>query len=121
MQKSNVEGTRNLLEACLRKDVQRFVYLSSATTFGKIKNGDEINVESQNAITGETRSVKGKAHLIQGIHPGTISMSHHYGFWVHPYAKDGGPTPNTIFFTGEGYTTCTADQSFQVAVKVTKA
>jgi hypothetical protein len=47
-------------------------------------------------------------------------MAHHFGMWVHPVMKDAGPTPNSLFFTGEGYVTNTADQTFHVNVKVTK-
>lgn len=96
--------------------------INSKTAKAKgIKDGDAVRVTSQNALTGETRSVETIAQIIEGIHPGTVSMSHHYGFWVHPYAKDGGPTPNALFFTAEGYSTNTADQSYHVAVKVEKA
>jgi anaerobic selenocysteine-containing dehydrogenase len=86
-----------------------------------IKDDDWVEVESHNAVTGETRMVRAKAKLLEGIRPDTVSMSHHYGFWVHPWAKDKGPTPNSLFFTGEGYTVNTADQTYQVRVKVTKA
>lgn len=86
-----------------------------------IKDGDEVWAESHNAVTGETRRIKVKVQCIEGIKPDTVAMPHHYGFWVHPLAKDGGPTPNTLFYTGEGYVTNTADQSFHVKVKVNKA
>jgi anaerobic selenocysteine-containing dehydrogenase len=86
-----------------------------------ISDGDEVIVEAHNAVTGETRSVRIKAKLLESIMPGTAALSHHYGFWVHPVAKERGPTPNTIFFSGEGYVTNTADQAFHVRVKVTKA
>ncbi len=86
-----------------------------------IRDDDWVWVESHNAITGETRKVKAKAKLVASIRPDTVSMSHHYGFWVHPSAKEKGPTPNSLFFTGAGYVTNTADQSFHVKVKVTRA
>ncbi|NIN51949.1 MAG: molybdopterin-dependent oxidoreductase [Nitrososphaeria archaeon] len=85
-----------------------------------IEDGDEVWVESHNAILNETRKIKVKAQYIEGIRPDTVSLAHHYGFWVHPWANEGGPTPNTIFFTGEGYVSNTADQSFHVKVKVHK-
>ena len=85
-----------------------------------IRENDWVSVESHNAVTGETRRVKTKAKLVEGIRPDTVSMSHHYGFWVHPSAKEKGPTPNSLFFSGEGYVTNTADQSFHVKVRVTK-
>ncbi len=86
-----------------------------------INDGDWVWVESHNAVTGETRRVQAKAQLMEGIRPDTVSMSHHYGFWVHPTAKEKGPTPNSLFFTGEGYVCNTADQAYQVKVKVIKA
>lgn len=92
----------------------------TANTKG-IKDGDEVWVESHNALTGETRKVKVKARYRQGIRPDTVAMSHHYGMWTHPWTKGQGPTPNVLFFTGEGYVSNTADQSFHVKVRVYKA
>jgi anaerobic selenocysteine-containing dehydrogenase len=85
-----------------------------------IKDGDEVWVESHNAVTGEVRKVKAKARLVEGIRPDTVAMSHHYGMWTHPWSKDQGPSPNILFFTGEGYVANTADQTFQVKVRVYK-
>ena len=42
------------------------------------------------------------------------------GQGTHPQNKGQGPSANEIYFTGEGYMTNTADQSFHVKVKVTK-
>ncbi|MFQ5761483.1 MAG: molybdopterin dinucleotide binding domain-containing protein, partial [Candidatus Bathyarchaeia archaeon] len=83
-----------------------------------IGDGDVVLVESHNAVTGETRSVKVKAQYVEGVRPDTVSLSHHYGLWVHPWSRTGGPTPNTLFYSGEGYVSNTADQSFHVKVKV---
>ncbi|MCL1595092.1 MAG: molybdopterin oxidoreductase, partial [Actinomycetia bacterium] len=85
-----------------------------------IEEGDTVTVESQNAITGETRSLTTKATLIDSIRPDTVAMPHHFGMWTHPQNKGQGPSANEIYFTGEGYMTNTADQSFHVKVKVTK-
>ncbi|MEE8470833.1 MAG: molybdopterin-dependent oxidoreductase [Dehalococcoidia bacterium] len=85
-----------------------------------INDDDEILVESHNAITGETRRVKAKACYTEAIRPDTVAMSHHYGMWTHPWSKGHGATPNELFFTGEGYVTNTADQSFHVKVSVVK-
>ena len=85
-----------------------------------INDGDEVWVESHNALTGETRKLKVKARYVEGVRPDTVAMSHHYGLWVHPWAKGQGPTPNSLFFSGEGYVTNTQDQSFQVKVRVYK-
>ena len=86
-----------------------------------IQDGDEAWVESHNTVTDETRRVRARVQLIEGIRPDTVALSHHYGGWVHPWVKDGGPTPNTLFFTGKGYVTNTMDQSFHVKVKVERA
>jgi anaerobic selenocysteine-containing dehydrogenase len=100
---------------------QRVEMNTKAAEVRGIRDDDWVWVESHNAVTGETRRVQAKAKLIEGIQPKAVAMSHHYGFWVHPETKQVGPTPNTLFFSGAGYVTNTADQSFQVKVKVTKA
>lgn len=86
-----------------------------------IKDGDEVWVESHNAVTGETRKIKVHVHYTESMRPDTVGMPHHYGMWTHPWAKGQGPTANILFFTGEGYVANTADQSFQVKVRVYKA
>jgi anaerobic selenocysteine-containing dehydrogenase len=100
---------------------QRVIMNTKTAQARGIEDDDWVEVESHNAVTDDTRMVRAKAKLMEGIRPDTVSMSHHYGFWVHTWAKDKGPTPNSLFFTGEGYTVNTADQTFQVRVKVTKA
>ena len=85
-----------------------------------IQEDDLVLVRSHNAVTNDTREVTAKAKLTESIRPDTVAMSHHYGFWVHPTAKDKGPTPNDLFYSGAGYVVNTADQSFQVKVNVTK-
>ena len=86
-----------------------------------IEDGDDVWVESHNAVTGETRKLKTKARTTAAIRPDTVGMAHHFGLWTHPWSKDQGPTPNEILYTGEGYVTNTADQSFHVKVRVYKA
>jgi anaerobic selenocysteine-containing dehydrogenase len=86
-----------------------------------VGDGDTVWVESHNAITGETRRLKVAASYTEAIRPDTVGMPHHYGLWTHPWAKGQGPTPNELFYTGEGYVANTADQSFQVKVQVSKA
>jgi anaerobic selenocysteine-containing dehydrogenase len=86
-----------------------------------IEDGDEVWVESHNAITGETRRVKTVASYRESIRPDTVGMPHHYGLWTHPWSKGQGPSPNELYFTGEGYVANTADQSFHVKVRVYKA
>ncbi len=101
---------------------QRLVMNSAAAKARGIRDGDEVWVESHNAVTGETRKVKAGVELTEGIRPDVVGMPHHYGEVArHPWAKGQGPTPNTLFFTGEGYVANTADQSFHVRVRVYKA
>lgn len=86
-----------------------------------INDGDEVWVESHNAVTGETRRVRAKVSDRESIRPDTVAMPHHFGEIArHPWAEGQGPTPNTLFFTGEGYVANTADQSFHVKVKVSR-
>jgi anaerobic selenocysteine-containing dehydrogenase len=95
--------------------------INPATAQAKgIRDGEEVWVESHNAVTGETRRVRVKVAYREGIRPDTVGMPHHYGLWTHPWAKGQGPTPNVLFFTGEGYVANTADQSFHVKVRVYK-
>jgi anaerobic selenocysteine-containing dehydrogenase len=87
-----------------------------------IQNGDMVWVESHNAITGETRRVQVKVELTEAIRPDVVGMPHHYGEVArHPWASGQGPSPNTLFFAGEGYVANTADNSFHVRVRVYRA
>ncbi len=86
-----------------------------------IENGDEVWVESHNAVTGETRRVRVRAEVTAGIRPDTVGMPHHFGNWTHPWGQNRGPSPNEILFSGEGYVANTADQSYHVKVRVYKA
>jgi len=83
-----------------------------------IDEGDEVWVESQHALTGETRRIKSWAALTSSIRPDVIGMPHHFGQWTNPDAESQGPSPNEIFYTGEGYSVQTADQTFHVKVRV---
>lgn len=85
-----------------------------------INDGDLVWVESHNAVTGETRKLQVKAQYLESLRPDVADLSHHYGFTVHKVAKNSGPTANTLFFSGEGYVSNTADQSFQVKVRMYK-
>lgn len=100
---------------------QRLAINPQAAKARGVGDGDEVWVESHNAVTGETRRLTVKARYTEAIRPDTVGMPHHYGLWTHPWAKGQGPTPNEIFYTGEGYVTNTADQSFHVKVRVFKA
>jgi anaerobic selenocysteine-containing dehydrogenase len=86
-----------------------------------IRDGDEVYVESHNAITGETRYVKTRARYYNSIRPDTVSLSHHYGLKAHGNSGEQGPTPNSLFFSSEGYVQCTQDCTFHVKVRVFKA
>jgi anaerobic selenocysteine-containing dehydrogenase len=99
---------------------QRLAINPQAAKARGVGDGDEVWVESHNAVTGETRRLTVKARYTEAIRPDTVGMPHHYGLWTHPWAKGQGPTPNEIFYTGEGYVTNTADQSFHVKVRVFK-
>jgi anaerobic selenocysteine-containing dehydrogenase len=85
-----------------------------------IEDGDTVTVESHNAVTQETRKLVTQAAYKDGIRPDTVGIPHHFGLWTHPQNEGQGPSPNEIYFVGEGYMTNTADQSFHVKVKVTK-
>jgi anaerobic selenocysteine-containing dehydrogenase len=102
---------------------KQFAEINPITAQAKgIADGDEIEVESHNALSGETRKVKVIARYREGIRPDSIAMPHHYGEYVkHPWVKGQGPSPNVLFFTGEGYVAQTADQTYLVKVKATKA
>jgi anaerobic selenocysteine-containing dehydrogenase len=87
-----------------------------------IKDGDEVWVESHNALTRETRRVRVTARYRESIRPDVVGMPHHYGEVArHPWTRGQGPTPNALFFTGEGYVANTQDQAFHVKVRVFRA
>jgi anaerobic selenocysteine-containing dehydrogenase len=92
---------------------------SAARRLG-LDDGDDVTVESHNALTGETRSLTTVLALTEGIRPDVVGMPHHFGMWTHPVSKDLGPSPNELFFSEEGYMGQTADASFHVKVRVSK-
>lgn len=83
-----------------------------------LADGGEVWVESNNAVTGETRRIRTVVAYTEAIRPDTVAMPHHFGLWTHPTSQGRGPSPNEIFYTGEGYQAQTADQSFHVKVRV---
>jgi anaerobic selenocysteine-containing dehydrogenase len=85
-----------------------------------IAEGDEVVVESHNALTGETRQLRTVVAPTSGLRPDVVGMPHHFGGWSPKNNQGLGPSPNEIFYTGEGYMACTADQSFHVKVRVLK-
>ena len=102
---------------------QQFMEINPKTAKKRsIRDRDEVLVESVHAITGVTRRVQTVARFRESIRPDVVCMPHHFGEFVkHPWVKGTGPSPNSLFFTGEGYVTNTADQTYLVKVKVTKA
>lgn len=86
----------------------------------EVEEGDEVIVESHNAVTGETRQLRTVVALSSGLRPDVVGMPHHFGGWSPDRNKGLGPSPNEIYYTGEGYMACTADQSFHVKVRVLK-
>jgi anaerobic selenocysteine-containing dehydrogenase len=85
-----------------------------------VTEGDDVIVESHNAVTGETRQLKTVVALSSGLRPDVVGMPHHFGGWSPDRNKGLGRSPNEIYYTGEGYMVCTADQSFHVKVRVLK-
>lgn len=87
-----------------------------------LREEDEVWVESHNAITNENRRIRVKVAFTKAIRPDVVGLPHHYGQIIrHPWAEGQGPSPNALFFSGEGYVGATQDQSFGVKVKVYKA
>lgn len=87
-----------------------------------LEEGDEVWVESHNAVTGETKRVRARVALTEGIRPDTVGLPHHFGGEArHPWASDDGPGAAGLFYTGPGYVQMTADQAFQVKVRVYRA
>lgn len=87
-----------------------------------LREGDEVWVESHNATTGETKRIRVKVALTEGIRPDTVGLPHHFGGEAkHPWASEDGPAAASLYFTGPGYIQMSADQSFQVKVRVYRA
>jgi anaerobic selenocysteine-containing dehydrogenase len=102
---------------------KQWLAINPATAKAKgLREGDAVWVESHNALTGETRKVQTAVALTEAIRPDVVGMPHHYGEIArHPVTRGQGPTPNTLFFTGEGYIANTGDNTFHVRVRVYKA
>ena len=105
-------------------DPESFVEMNPDTARAKgLREGDAVWVESHNALTGETRRVKGRVKIVQGLMPGVVAIAHHHGNWAHPISRerDRGISPNVLLPSGPGYVTLSGDQAFQVKVKVYRA
>lgn len=112
----------NVLLNSLAPDSPLLIHPQTAQERG-IRDGDDVWVESHNALTGETRTVRAKAKVILGIMPGMVAIAHHHGNFSHPVARqrDRGVAANRLFPSGEGYIDLTGNQAFQVKVRVWKA
>jgi anaerobic selenocysteine-containing dehydrogenase len=71
---------------------ENFVEISAADAAGlQIETGDLVKVTS----ASNTNGITGKARVTQGLRPGVIAISHHYGHWEQhsrPHNIDGKPT-----------------------------
>lgn len=121
MEHKQSRTANNILLNMLDPESPAIISTQTAQSKG-ISDGDSIEVESHNALTGETKKLIARAQVIDGIMPGVIGIAHHHGQFSHPIAKerDLGVTSNKLFPVGEGYVDLTGNQSFLVKVKVTK-
>ncbi|NIN68566.1 MAG: hypothetical protein GTO63_28450, partial [Anaerolineae bacterium] len=80
---------------------KQFLEINPTTAKARdIGDGDEVWIESHNAVTGEVRKAKVNARYRESIRPDMVAMPHHYGNIArHPWTQDQGPTPNSLFFT----------------------
>ncbi len=59
--KINVEGTANIVNACLQANVRKLVYVSSVAALGRIREGQKINetmqwtAETSNSVYGQSK------------------------------------------------------------------
>ena len=121
--KIEFKQSRTPIPLVVEMAAKQYMEINPATARAKgIADGDEVVVESHNAVTGETRQVTVPISYRESIRPDTVAMPHHYGEHTnHPWLKGQGASPNSLFFTGEGYVAQTADQTYCVKVRVTKA
>ena len=61
--KINVEGTANIVNACLDAGVQKLVHVSSVAALGRIRNGEVVN-EQMNWTEETSNSVYGKSKYL---------------------------------------------------------
>jgi dihydroflavonol-4-reductase len=61
--KINVEGTANVVNACLEAGVQKLVHVSSVAALGRIRNGETVN-EQMNWSEETSNSVYGKSKYL---------------------------------------------------------
>ena len=84
-----------------------------------ISDGDHVELETHNAVTGETYTVEGVASIVRGIRPGVVAVAHHHGNWNEVAdVLDEGPNVNAVIPSGPGYMGIDGSQSFQVRAMV---
>jgi len=89
-----------------------------------VEEGDRVEVESHNAVTGDTYRIEGELMTLEGVKPGTVCIPYHHGVNIaHPNveALDEGANVNNLFDSTEGYCSWAGDQSFHIRVKVEPA
>lgn len=67
VRKVNIEGTRNVLEACVPNQIERLVYIGTANSFGygtKEQPGDENKAYSAGVYQNDYMDSKYQAHLL---------------------------------------------------------
>ena len=73
--KINIEGTENVVNACLSANVQKLVHVSSVTALGRIRNGEVVteqmnwSEETSNSIYGKSKYL-GEMEVWRGIGEG---------------------------------------------------
>lgn len=85
-----------------------------------IEDGDDVVIESHNAMTGVTKQAEAEAMLVEGLKPGSVMVAHHQGNWSSPVSDklDEGLSGNWLFHSGPGYIGFDTGQSFQIRVDV---
>ena len=77
--KINIEGTANVVNACLDAGVQKLVHVSSVSALGRIRNGEVINErmnwseETSNSVYGKSKYL-GELEVWRGIGEGLQAL-----------------------------------------------
>ena len=86
--KTNVTGTKNVIEACVKHKINKFIYTSSDKVYGSLKNDSDPskkedselmsqNVYSSTKIAGELMT--GLAHKRHGLNYNILRLCNNYG------------------------------------------
>jgi dihydroflavonol-4-reductase len=79
LRKINVEGTANVVNACLDAGVQKLVHVSSVSALGRIRNGGivneqmNLNEETNNSVYGKSKYL-GELEVWRGIGEGLQAL-----------------------------------------------